>query len=178
MNKFPRVLGIGLLGIAGALGISSAQNIGTSAPEFQADGIWLNSPAKKVSDFKGKVLLVNIWVHSCINCHNSLPTLRAWYAKYQAQGFEIVGVHTPEFESDKDPNALKSSLIKDNVTWAIFQDNLERTWQAYNNRYWPTFYFVDKNGKIRVTHAGELSSRYPNAIPGLEKTIQGLLAEK
>ena len=106
MNKFPRVLGIGLLGIISALGISSAQNTGTNAPEFQADGIWVNSPAKKVADFKGKVLLVNIWVHSCINCHNSLPTLRAWYAKYKDQGFEIVGVHTPEFASDKDPNAL------------------------------------------------------------------------
>jgi thiol-disulfide isomerase/thioredoxin len=178
MNNLPRVLGIGLLGIASALGISSAQNAGINAPEFQADGLWLNSPAKKVSDFKGKVLLVNIWVHSCINCHNSLPTLRAWYSKYKDQGFEIVGVHTPEFESDKDPIALKNSLSKDNVTWAVFQDNLERTWQAYNNRYWPAFYFVDKSGKIRVTHAGELSSRYPNAIPGLEKTIQGLLAEK
>ena len=178
MTNFPRVIGIGLLAIASALGISSAQNAGTAAPEFQADGIWLNSTAKKISDFKGKVLLVNIWVHSCINCHNSLPTLRTWYAKYKDQGFEIVGVHTPEFQSDKDPNALKNSLIKDNVTWAVFQDNLERTWQAYNNRYWPAFYFVDKSGKIRVTHAGELSSRYPNAIPGLEKTIQDLLAEK
>jgi thiol-disulfide isomerase/thioredoxin len=178
MNNLPRVLGIGLLGIASALGISSAGDAKINAPEFQADGVWLNSPAKKISDFKGKVLLVNIWVHSCINCHNSLPTLRAWYAKYKDQGFEIVGVHTPEFESDKDPNALKNSLVKDNVTWAVFQDNLERTWQAYNNRYWPAFYFVDKSGKIRVTHAGELSSRYPNAIPGLEKTIQELLAEK
>jgi thiol-disulfide isomerase/thioredoxin len=139
MTNLPRVIGIGLLSIASALGISSAQNAGTTAPEFQANGIWINSSPKKVSDFKGKVLLVNIWVHSCINCHNSLPTLRTWYAKYKAQGFEIVGVHTPEFESDKDPTALKNSLIKDNITWAVFQDNLERTWQAYNNRYWPPF---------------------------------------
>ncbi len=178
MKMIPRVLGLGVLAIAAAFGFSSAQQSGTPAPEFQPSGIWLNSAPKKVADYKGKVLLVNIWVHSCINCHNSLPTLRAWYAKYKDQGFEIVGVHTPEFASDKDANALKNSLIQDKVTWAVFQDNLEKTWNAYNNRYWPAFYFVDKTGKIRETHAGELSSRYPDAIPGLEKTIQNLLAEK
>jgi thiol-disulfide isomerase/thioredoxin len=178
MKMLPRVLGLGVLTIAIAFGFSSAQNTGTPAPEFQASGIWVNSTPKKVADYKGKVLLVNIWVHSCINCHNSLPTLRDWYTKYKAQGFEIVGVHTPEFESDKDANGLKKSLLEDNVTWAVFQDNLEKTWRAYNNRYWPAFYFVDRTGKIRATHAGELSSRYPNAIPGLEKTLQGLLAEK
>lgn len=169
-----------LLGLAllAAFGFSSAQKLGTPAPEFLPDGAWLNSSPKKVTDYKGKVLLVNIWVHSCINCHNSLPTLRGWYQKYKAQGFEIVGVHTPEFSSDKDLNALKESLKRDLVTWAVFQDNLERTWKNYNNRYWPAFYFVDRNGIIRHTHAGELSQRYPNAIPGLEKTIQGLIAEK
>ncbi len=172
------MFGLGVVGLLTALGFSSAQNTGISAPEFQASGVWLNSPAKKVSDYQGKVLLVNIWVHSCINCHNSLPTLRAWYKKYQAQGFEIVGVHTPEFESDKDPKALEQSLKRDQVTWAVFQDNLEKTWQAYNNRYWPAFYFVDKKGKIRFTHAGELSSRYPDAIPSLEKNLQMLLLEK
>ena len=178
MKILPRVLGLGVLAIAVAFGFSSAQNTDTPAPEFQATGIWLNSPPKKVADYKGKVLLVNIWVHSCINCHNSLPTLRDWYTKYKAQGFEIVGVHTPEFESDKDPVELKKSLLEDNVTWAVFQDNLEKTWKAYNNRYWPAFYFVDRNGKIRFTHAGEISSRYPDAIPGLEKKLQGLLAQK
>jgi hypothetical protein len=151
-----------------AFGFSSAQKLGTPAPEFLPDGVWLNSAPKKVADYKGKVLLVNIWVHSCINCHNSLPT----------QGFEIVGVHTPEFASDKDATALQQSLKRDGVTWAVFQDNLERTWKNYNNRYWPTFYFVDRAGNIRSTHAGELSSRYPDAIPGLEKTLQGLIAEK
>ena len=175
MKKIYAVIGLAMIT---ALGFSSAQNSGSLAPEFQPSGIWLNSPPKKVADYKGKVLLVNIWVHSCINCHNSLPTLRAWYAKYQSQGFEIVGVHTPEFASDKDANALKASLKADGVTWAVFQDNLEQTWNAYNNRFWPAFYFIDRTGKIRASHAGEISSRYPDAIPGLEKTLQGLLAEK
>jgi thiol-disulfide isomerase/thioredoxin len=159
-------------------GFSSAQKVGAPAPEFLPDGAWFNSTPKKVSDYKGKVLLVNVWVHSCINCHNSLPTLRAWYDKYKAQGFEIVGVHTPEFASDKDASALKASLVRDGVTWTVFQDNLERTWKNYNNRFWPAFYFVDRSGNLRATHAGELSSRYPNAIPGLEQTLKGLLAEK
>jgi thiol-disulfide isomerase/thioredoxin len=159
-------------------GFSSAQKVGAPAPEFLPDGAWFNSTPKKVSDYKGKVLLVNVWVHSCINCHNSLPTLRGWYDKYKAQGFEIVGVHTPEFASDKDASALKASLVRDGVTWTVFQDNLERTWKNYNNRFWPAFYFVDRSGNLRATHAGELSSRYPNAIPGLEQTLKGLLAEK
>ncbi len=148
------------------------------APEFILGGQWLNSKPLSIKDLRGKVVIVNIWVHSCINCHNSLPTLKNWYKKYKDQGLEIVGVHTPEFESDKDLAQTAASLKEDGVTWAIMQDNFEATWKAYNNQYWPTFYIIDRNGFIRSTHAGEISSRYPKAIPGLETDIQKLLAEK
>ena len=148
------------------------------APDLIAGGQWLNSAPLKLSNLRGKVVIVNIWVHSCINCHNSLPTLKKWYATYKAAGLEIIGVHTPEFESDKDLAGLKRSLTSDLVTWPVMQDNQSATWQAYNNRFWPAFYIIDKKGVIRETHDGEISSRYPDAIAPLESTLRKLLAEK
>jgi thiol-disulfide isomerase/thioredoxin len=157
---------------------SDAQVSSGPAPDFIAGGQWFNSKALSIKELRGKVLLVNIFVHSCINCHNSLPTLRDWYQKYKAQGLEIVGVHTPEFESDKDAVQASASFKRDGVTWPVVQDNAEATWKAYNNRYWPAFYLVDRRGNIREIHEGEISSRYPAAIPGLEATIQKLLREQ
>ncbi len=184
----------GILIVAGAalatLGVTLALNNSSNkpsvtleqskklAPDFILGGQWLNSKPLSIKDLRGKVVIVNIWVHSCINCHNSLPTLRDWYKKYKDQGLEIVGVHTPEFESDKDLAQTAASLKEDGVTWAVMQDNDEATWKAYHNQFWPAFYIIDRNGFIRSTHAGEISSRYPNAIPGLEAEIQKLLSEK
>jgi thiol-disulfide isomerase/thioredoxin len=156
----------------------SAQTGSRTAPEFIAGGKWFNSKPLSIQDLRGKVTIVNIFVHSCINCHNSLPTLSKWYKQYHDAGLEIVGVHTPEFESDKDPIAAAQSFKETGVIWPVVQDNKNATWNAYNNHYWPAFYLVDKNGNIREIHEGEISSRYPGAIPGLEKTIQNLLAEK
>jgi thiol-disulfide isomerase/thioredoxin len=148
------------------------------APDFIAGGQWFNSKPLSIKELRGKVTIVNIWVYSCINCHNSLPTLQSWYKKYKDAGLEIVGVHTPEFESDKPAANVLASLKETGVTWPVVQDNDSATWSAYNNRFWPAFYLVDKSGNIRKVHAGELSDRYPAAIPGLEKTIQELIAEK
>lgn len=155
-----------------------AQSSKKLAPDFIAGGEWINSKPLSIKDLRGKVVLVNIFVHSCINCHNSLPTLVSWYKKYKSQGFEIVGVHTPEFESDKDLNGAIANFKENGVTWPVVQDNNEATWNAYHNQFWPAFYIIDRNGVIRSTHAGEISSRYPNAIPGLEADIKKLLDEK
>jgi thiol-disulfide isomerase/thioredoxin len=148
-----------------------------SAPEIIPGGQWFNSKPVTLAGLRGKVVLVNIWVHSCINCHNSLPTLKKWYAAYKSQGLEIIGVHTPETKWDRDPSSLKQSLRDDGVTWPVVQDNDSATWRAYNNQFWPAFYLVDRRGVIRMTHAGEISTRYPDAIPGLEATLKALLAE-
>ncbi len=167
-----------LVPLGAILLMGGSQGANKTAPELIAGGGWLNSQPLTLASQRGKVVIVNIWVHSCINCHNSLPTLKAWYAKYKAQGLEIIGVHTPEFESDKDVNALRASLKDDGVTWPIMQDNKSATWQAYNNQFWPAFYLVDRKGVIRESHDGEISSRYPDAIPGLEATLKKLLSEK
>ncbi len=170
------VLGLALLGAVYSPAL--AVGVGEKAPEVIPGGGWLNSQPLHLADLKGKVVLLNIWVYSCVNCHNSLPTLEAWYAKYKGQGLEIVGVHTPEFESDKPLLSVAASLKRDGVTWPVVQDNQNATWNAYQNSYWPAFYLIDRKGVIREVHAGEISSRYPDAIPGLEATLKKLLAEK
>ena len=158
--------------------VTVAQSSKKLAPDFIAGGEWINSKPLSIKDLRGKVVLVNIFVHSCINCHNSLPTLVSWYKKYKSQGLEIVGVHTPEFESDKDLSGAIANFKENGVTWPVVQDNNEATWKAYNNQFWPAFYIIDRSGVIRSTHAGEISSRYPAAIPGLEADIKKLLDEK
>ena len=146
------------------------------APGFVPVGDWYNSEPFSLSDLRGRVVLVNFWVHSCVNCHNSLPTLRRWYEAYASTGFEIVGVHTPEFESDKDPEALAAAIERDGVRWPVFQDNAYATWDAYNNRAWPTFYLLDRAGGIRAVHTGEISERFPDGIELLEAAFSDLLA--
>lgn len=160
--------------------LSSAQaaDIGQAAPDFTGGGQWFNAKPAHVQELRGKVLIVNVWVYSCINCYKSLPTLQSWYSKYKSQGLEIVGVHTPELESDKPAANVAAALRREGVTWPVVQDNANAIWNAYGNTVWPTFYLIDRAGKVRAVHEGEISSRYPDAIPGLEKTIQGLLKEK
>ena len=154
---------------------------GTSPPALTG-GPWLNTASQDngptLAELRGKVIIVNFWVYSCINCHNSLPTLKSWYSKYRHQGLEIIGIHTPEFESDKPAANVIASLKNDGVTWPILQDNASKNWRAWKNRAWPTFYIIDRAGRVRSVHRGEISSRFPQAIPGLEATVKSLLAEK
>ncbi len=163
------------------LPMTCAVTMNTPPPALRG-GPWLNTASRNagptLAGMRGKVVVVNFWVYSCINCHNSLPTLKAWYGKYRDQGLEIIGVHTPEFESDKPTENVLASLREDGVTWPILQDNALTNWRAWQNRAWPTFYLIDRGGKVRDVHRGEISSRFPGAIPGLEATLRGLLAEK
>jgi thiol-disulfide isomerase/thioredoxin len=175
-----------LVGLGLALGLTLAPTeaqessvvLNSTAPGWTLGGQWLNSKPLSPKDLRGKVVLVNFWVYSCINCHNSLPTLKAWYKKYQDQGLEIIGIHTPEFESDKPLANVQAALKRDGVNWPVMQDNQSKTWASYNNQYWPAFYLIDRQGIVRQYHAGEISERYPQAIPGLEAGLQRLLAEK
>ncbi|WP_165795160.1 redoxin domain-containing protein [Deinococcus koreensis] len=170
-----------------ALLLLPAQAVGVNQtpPELRGTS-WLNtaSPATLSPDaaplasLRGRVVIVNFWVYSCINCHNSLPTLKGWYGRYRDQGLEIIGVHTPEFESDKPLANVRASLKDDGVSWPVVQDNDSFNWRAWSNSSWPTFYLLDRRGRLRAVHVGEISSRFPHAIPGLEATIQRLLVEK
>ena len=106
---------------------------------------------------RGKVVLVDFWTYSCINCIRALPHVRAWYAAYHRAGLEIVGIHTPEFAFEHEQGNVRAATHDLHVTWPVALDNHYKTWDAYRNEYWPAEYLVDRLGRVRRTHFGENS---------------------
>ena len=141
------------------------------APEIIPGGEWFNSQPLKLADLKGKVILIDFWTYTCINCIRTFPYIQSWHEKYKDYGLVIIGVHTPEFEFEKNPKNLDKAIKDFELTYPIVQDNNYSTWQAYDNHYWPAKYLVDKDGKIRYTHFGE--GEYDQT----ETMIQKLLSE-
>jgi thiol-disulfide isomerase/thioredoxin len=142
-----------------------------SAPDFIAGGKWFNTDPLTLEKLRGKVVLVDFWTYTCINCIRTLPYLKDWNAKYADKGLVIVGVHSPEFEFEKNPDNLQKAIKDFGILYPVMQDNDYATWNAYNNQYWPAEYLIDKDGKIRDTHFGE--GDYDQS----ESNIQKLLAE-
>ena len=141
------------------------------AAGFTGGGAWFNSPPLKLADLKGKVVLVDFWTYSCINCIRSLPYLQAWYDAYKRDGFIIIGVHSPEFEFEKISANVERAIKDRKLTYPIVQDNDLAIWSAYSNHYWPAHYLIDKDGYVRREHFGE--GEYDQT----EKAIRALLAE-
>jgi thiol-disulfide isomerase/thioredoxin len=142
------------------------------APELTKITGFINSEPITLADLRGKVVLVDFWTYSCINCIRTIPYLNAWYEKYADSGLVIVGVHTPEFEFEKDYNNVRAAVEKFDIRYPIAQDNEKETWKAYENRYWPRKYLIDADGYVRYDHIGE------GAYAETEKVIQSLLAER
>jgi thiol-disulfide isomerase/thioredoxin len=134
-------------------------------------GPWLNTPTGLAPGWPGPLLLVNVWTYSCINCLRALPHLRAWHANYQARGLSVVGVHCPEFAFEHDPDNVRAALVAQGVAYPVACDNDFALWRAFDNRYWPSFYLLDSQGRIRHTQSGE--GRYAD----MERMIRQLLAE-
>ncbi|MGF6773659.1 cytochrome c biogenesis protein CcdA/thiol-disulfide isomerase/thioredoxin [Paraburkholderia sp. GAS199] len=132
---------------------------------------WLNSPPLTVQDLRGKVVLVDFWTYSCINCLRSLPYVKAWAQKYKDQGLVVIGVHAPEFAFERNIDNVKKATHDLGVDYPVAIDNNYAIWRALNNQYWPAHYFVDAKGQIRYHHFGE--GDYAES----EKVIQQLLAE-
>jgi len=147
------------------------QTKGVPAPELIPGGQWFNSQPLTLAELRGKVVLVDFWTYSCINCQRTLPYLKQWWSKYQDKGLVIIGVHAPEFEFEKDPKNVQQAIQDFGLEYPIMQDNDFATWRAYNNQFWPAKYLIDKNGNIRYTHFGE--GKYDET----EKAIQNLLEE-
>ncbi|MNT50487.1 Thiol-disulfide oxidoreductase YkuV [compost metagenome] len=120
---------------------------------------------------RGKVVLVDFWTYSCINCINTLPYVRKWAEKYKDQGLTVIGVHTPEFPFEKDVGNVRDALKRFKLTYPIAVDNDYKIWRAFQNNYWPALYFIDANGRIRHYHVGE--GDYEQS----EQIIQSLLKE-
>jgi cytochrome c biogenesis protein CcdA/peroxiredoxin len=143
------------------------------APEIISGGEWLNSEPLTLKQLQAenKVVLVDFWTYSCINCIRTLPYLKTWHEKYSGKGLTIIGVHAPEFEFEKDIENVTQAVEDFAIQYPVVQDNNFETWRAYNNRYWPAKYLIDSKGKIRYTHFGE--GNYDET----EKMIQSLLFE-
>lgn len=134
---------------------------------------YLNREPFLLEDLIGeKVIMVDFWTYSCINCQRTLPYLNAWYDKYKDAGFEIVAMHAPEFEFEKDPNNVLAAMEQFGIEYPVVQDNDKSTWQGYQNRYWPRKYLIDIDGYIVYDHIGE------GGYEETEMKIQELLAER
>lgn len=125
------------------------------APEIVGIVNWINSPPLSLMMLKGKVVLIDFWTYSCINCLRTLPYLEKWYKDYGKKGLVIIGVHSPEFEFEKDPMNVADAAKRLGVKYPIAQDNDFATWRAYGNHYWPAHYLIDQNGDLRMAHFGE-----------------------
>ncbi|HEY1613135.1 MAG TPA: cytochrome c biogenesis protein DipZ [Rhizomicrobium sp.] len=140
-------------------------------PPLDGATAWLNSPPLTQQALRGKVVLVDFWTYSCINCLRSLPTLRAWATKYKDHGLVVIGIHAPEFAFEKDIGNVRRAVHDLGVTYPVALDNDLKIWQAFNNEYWPAHYFIDAMGRIRHHHFGE--GEYDES----ERVIQNLLKE-
>jgi cytochrome c biogenesis protein CcdA/thiol-disulfide isomerase/thioredoxin len=168
--------------------VAKAQNDGTppgarqrldlpvlgTAPAFTGNQQWFNTPGDKpltLAGLRGRVVLVDFWTYTCINCLRTLPYLEAWDKRYRKAGLTIVGVHAPEFPFEKDAGNVKAAIGREGIHYPVAQDNDMATWNAYGNQYWPAEYFVDAKGKVRFAHFGE--GEYAHK----EQVIRTLLAE-
>jgi cytochrome c biogenesis protein CcdA/thiol-disulfide isomerase/thioredoxin len=125
------------------------------APPLHPDGAWINSSPFTLAQQRGKVVLVDFWTYSCINCLRTLPHLESWYARYHHKGLEIVGVHTPEFAFEHVASNVRAAVKRLGIVYPVVQDNRYKTWDNYANQYWPAEYLIDKTGHVRHTHFGE-----------------------
>ena len=125
------------------------------APEFTGIATWLNSPPLTMAGLKGKVVLIDFWTYSCINCVRTLPYITSWDHKYRDKGLVIIGVHAPEFEFEKKIDNIKTAITKYGIAYPVAVDNDLATWVAFDNHYWPAHYLIDKNGQVVSTHFGE-----------------------
>jgi cytochrome c biogenesis protein CcdA/thiol-disulfide isomerase/thioredoxin len=158
----------------------AVKTIAVAGSEFPVEGTmpslsgataWLNSPPLTPQELRGKIVLVDFWTYSCINCLRSLPYIRAWAAKYKDHGLVVIGIHAPEFAFEKDIANVRRAVRDLGVTYPVALDNDLKLWQAFNNEYWPAHYFIDAQGRIRHHHFGE--GEYDES----ERVIQKLLKE-
>ena len=137
----------------------------------QAPEVWINAEPFSLESLRGGVVLIDFWTYTCVNCIRTLPYLRDWHEKYSGLGLTIVGVHAPEFEFEKLRENVEEAVEELSIQWPVVQDNDFLTWRAFNNRFWPAKYLIDKDGIIRYTHFGE------GAYDETESEIRNLLLD-
>jgi thiol-disulfide isomerase/thioredoxin len=137
-----------------------------------AGGNWINSEPLELKNLRGRVVLIEFWTFGCINCRNTLPFIKGWHDRYREKGLTVIGVHSPEFDEERNVEHLRREIGSLGISYPVVTDNDYQTWNAYNVEAWPTSFLLDKQGRIRWRHVGE--GGYDEA----ERLIQQLLAEK
>jgi cytochrome c biogenesis protein CcdA/thiol-disulfide isomerase/thioredoxin len=158
---------------AAAGGVLELPDLGP-APDFVGNERWFNTPgggALSLAQLRGRVVLVDFWTYSCINCIRTFPYLKAWDRRYRKDGLTIVGVHTPEFAFEREADNVQTAIDENGIRYPVAQDNERATWNAYENLYWPAEYFIDARGHVRYAHFGE------GDYGKKEEVIRTLLAE-
>ena len=170
--------GIGARAVAGEAGAPSHDAVPLHdygpAPEFTDTEKWFNTPGGRpltLKGLRGRVVLVDFWTYTCINCIRTLPYLEAWDKRYRKDGLTIVGVHSPEFPFEREASNVEAAIAAEGIRYPVVQDNELGTWSAYGNQYWPAEYFIDARGDVRYVHFGE--GEYGEK----EQVIRELLAE-
>ena len=144
---------------------------GPQAAEVEGIAAWINSDPLTIEELKGRVVLVDFWTYTCINCIRTFPYLKLWYSRYADDGLVVLGIHTPEFDFEKDHDNVVQATRDNGIIWPVAQDNDYVTWRNYSNRYWPAKYLIDQDGVVRYTHFGE------GGYGETEEQIRLLLAE-
>jgi thiol-disulfide isomerase/thioredoxin len=142
----------------------------TAAPDIHGSP-WFNSAPLTLSKLKGKVVLVEFWTHGCYNCRNVEPYVKQWYNHYHNDGFTVVGVHTPEFDYEREAANVQGYIKSHDITYPVVMDNDFAIWRRYQNRYWPAMYLLDRQGRMRYLKIGE------GGYAETEQQIKALLKE-
>src|SRR3954468_16904714 len=152
----------------------SALKVLGRAPEFAGTGPWLNTRGGRpltLAGLRGRVVLIDFWTYTCINCLRTLPHVRAWDARYRARGLTVVGVHTPEFGFEHDTGNVRAAIARSRLRYPVVQDNAYATWNAWGNQYWPAKYLVDAKARVRYAHFGE--GEYDRTEAGIRPLLAG-----
>jgi thiol-disulfide isomerase/thioredoxin len=166
VRRYRVQIGIGVVVLVAAIGIAAtrfstlqgklpSQGTGKAAPEFVGISSWLNSKPLTIKQLRGKVVWIDFWTYSCINCIRTLPAVREFYAHYHQAGLEIIGVHSPEFGFEKVKSNIEAAIKRYHLPYPVAVDNDMATWTAYRNNSWPHVYLIDANGNIAFDYSGE-----------------------
>lgn len=161
-----------IAGVACSLGANASQAQPLPAPEFAGIERWFNSPPLTMAGLKGRVVLVEFWTYTCINCIHVLPHVAQWHQRYRDQGLTVVGVHTPEYDEEHAAAGLQAAIGRFGIRYPVAQDNGYDTWNAYGNRFWPALYLIDRDGRVVYRHYGE------GGYEATEARIRQLLAQR
>ncbi len=183
MKRITVLTGLLALTIGAALVIEARRGADAAvdarpAPEFTQTraSAWINGPPLRLRELRGRVVLLDVWTFECWNCYRSFPWLQHVEERYQPQGLQVIGIHSPEFDRERERAAVVAKVQEFGLTHPVMIDNDFGYWEALGNRVWPTFYLIDKQGRIRYRFVGETHRGEPQALR-IERALEALLAE-